>query len=151
VAGREVGEADQLTPEPSSYHCHCFPVEVISHAVWLYHVFSLSLRDVGLMTFYDTRCTGKSKLRPIQGIESFYGVNSMLHTQTAWSENANLTCWQVRSRLTLRVSPILIIETPPTLRGQFQQVQTLHRIGWRARLPESGQEGHLSWLELVGK
>ena len=34
-------------PEP---HCrHRFPAEIISHAVWLYHVFSRSLRDVELL------------------------------------------------------------------------------------------------------
>jgi putative transposase len=38
-----------MTPEPSSYHRHRFPAEIISHAVWLYHVFSLSLRDVELI------------------------------------------------------------------------------------------------------
>ena len=35
---------------PPDPHCrHRFPVEVICHAVWLYHVFSLSLRDVELL------------------------------------------------------------------------------------------------------
>ena len=29
-----------------SYHRHRFPAEIISHAVWLYHRFGLSLRDV---------------------------------------------------------------------------------------------------------
>ena len=38
-----------MTPEPNSYHRHRFPAEIISHAVWLYHVFSLSLRDVELI------------------------------------------------------------------------------------------------------
>ena len=38
-----------MTPEPSSYHRHRFPAEIIGHAVWLYHVFSLSLRDVELI------------------------------------------------------------------------------------------------------
>jgi putative transposase len=38
-----------MTPEFPSYHRHRFPVEIISHAVWLYHVFSLSLRDVELI------------------------------------------------------------------------------------------------------
>ena len=33
----------------SSYPRHRFPAEIISHAVWLYHVFSLSLRDVELI------------------------------------------------------------------------------------------------------
>jgi len=28
---------------------HRFPAEIISHAVWLYHVFSLSLRDLELI------------------------------------------------------------------------------------------------------
>ena len=27
-----------MTPEFASYHRHRFPVEIISHAVWLYHV-----------------------------------------------------------------------------------------------------------------
>ena len=31
------------------HYRHRFPAEIISHAVWLYHVFSLSLRDVELL------------------------------------------------------------------------------------------------------
>jgi putative transposase len=38
-----------MTPEPGSYHRHRFPAEIISHAVWLYHIFSLSLCDVELI------------------------------------------------------------------------------------------------------
>jgi putative transposase len=38
-----------MMDEPASYPRHRFPVEIISHAVWLYHVFSLSLRDVELI------------------------------------------------------------------------------------------------------
>ena len=34
---------------PASYPRHRFPAEIISHAVWLHHVFSLSLRDVELI------------------------------------------------------------------------------------------------------
>jgi putative transposase len=51
VAGgwARVGEADRMTPEPSSYRRHRFPGEIIRHAVWLYHAFSLSLRDVELI------------------------------------------------------------------------------------------------------
>ena len=37
----------KLLPDP--HHRHRFPVELISHAIWLYHVFSLSLRDVELI------------------------------------------------------------------------------------------------------
>jgi putative transposase len=38
-----------MTPELNAYRRHRFPAEIISHAVWLYHVFSLSLRDVELI------------------------------------------------------------------------------------------------------
>jgi putative transposase len=38
-----------MTHEPVTYPRHRFPAEIISHAVWLYHVFSLSFRDVELM------------------------------------------------------------------------------------------------------
>ena len=33
-----------LTTQSATYPRHRFPTEIISHAVWLYHVFSLSLR-----------------------------------------------------------------------------------------------------------
>ena len=38
-----------MTLEPTSYPRHRFPAEIINQAVWLYHVFSLSLRDVELI------------------------------------------------------------------------------------------------------
>ena len=34
---------------PNPYHRHRFPADLISHAVWLYHVFSLSFRDIELL------------------------------------------------------------------------------------------------------
>ena len=36
-----------MTSDTATYPGHRFPAEIISHAVWLYHVFSLNLRDVG--------------------------------------------------------------------------------------------------------
>ncbi len=38
-----------MTSEPTTYPGYRFPAEIISHDVWLYHVFSLSLRDVELI------------------------------------------------------------------------------------------------------
>ena len=38
-----------MSQRPDTPHGHRFPKEIISHAVWLYHVFSLSLRDVELL------------------------------------------------------------------------------------------------------
>ena len=38
-----------MTPEPDAHPGYRFPAEVIRHAVWLYHLFSLSLRDVELI------------------------------------------------------------------------------------------------------
>jgi hypothetical protein len=38
-----------MTPETATYPRYRFPAEIISYAVWLYHVFGLSLRDVELI------------------------------------------------------------------------------------------------------
>src|SRR5208337_616504 len=38
-----------MKPPPDLHYRHRFPAEIISQAVWLYHVFSLSLRDVELL------------------------------------------------------------------------------------------------------
>jgi putative transposase len=38
-----------MKPPPEPHYRHRFPAEIIGHAVWLYHVFSLSLRDVELL------------------------------------------------------------------------------------------------------
>jgi putative transposase len=38
-----------MMPAFATYPGYRFPAEIISHAVWLYHVFSLSLRDVELI------------------------------------------------------------------------------------------------------
>jgi putative transposase len=50
-----------MTPSPNPYRGFRFPAEVIEHAVWLYHCFSLSLRDVetilaarGIVVFYES-------------------------------------------------------------------------------------------------
>jgi putative transposase len=40
-----LGYAGEMTPEPATYPGYRFPAEIISHVVWLYHVFSLSLRE----------------------------------------------------------------------------------------------------------
>ena len=38
-----------MKKRPDPHYRHRFPAELISHAVWLYHVFSLSFRDVELI------------------------------------------------------------------------------------------------------
>src|SRR5690349_19996381 len=38
-----------MSHSPDLHRGHRFPAEIIAHAVWLYHVFSLSLRDVELL------------------------------------------------------------------------------------------------------
>lgn len=50
VAGTKwLGEAGWMTPDFGTYPGYRFPAEVIQHAVWLYHLFTLSLRDVELI------------------------------------------------------------------------------------------------------
>ena len=46
--GRKEGEADGMTTQSAPYPRHRFPAEIISHAVWLYHV-QPRLRDVELI------------------------------------------------------------------------------------------------------
>jgi putative transposase len=38
-----------MMSELATYPGYRFPAEIISHAIWLYHIFSLSLRDVELI------------------------------------------------------------------------------------------------------
>jgi putative transposase len=38
-----------MKPPPDPHYRHRFSAEIISHAIWLYHVFNLSLRDVELL------------------------------------------------------------------------------------------------------
>jgi putative transposase len=45
----ETDNSEGMKPPPDPHYRHRFPAEIISHAVWLYHVFSLSLRDVELL------------------------------------------------------------------------------------------------------
>src|SRR5258708_29901822 len=67
--GSETGETDGMERPPDPHYRHRFPAEIISHAVWLYHVFSLSFRDVelllaerGIIVSYETvrRCARNS-------------------------------------------------------------------------------------------
>src|SRR3712207_5617091 len=44
-----LGQTGGMTPEPATYPGYRFPAEVIRHATWLYHLFSLSLRDIALI------------------------------------------------------------------------------------------------------
>ena len=49
AAALETGETGGMKPRPDPHYRHRFPAEIISHAVWLYHLFSLSLRNVELL------------------------------------------------------------------------------------------------------
>ena len=60
-----------MTSQPPSYRGYRFPPVIISHAVWLYHRFSLSFRDVedwlasrGVSVTYEAlrRCCAVRKL-----------------------------------------------------------------------------------------
>src|SRR3712207_3232284 len=42
-------ESGRMRNPPGPHHRHRFPAEIIAQANWLYHVFSLSLRDVELI------------------------------------------------------------------------------------------------------
>jgi putative transposase len=44
-----LGQGGRMSIEPTTYPGYRFPAEVIHHAIWLYHLFSLSLRDIELI------------------------------------------------------------------------------------------------------
>ena len=44
AATKWLGQNGEMTPEPATYLGSRFPSSIISYAVWLYHVFGLSLR-----------------------------------------------------------------------------------------------------------
>jgi putative transposase len=55
------GRLGSMKKPTLGYHRHRFPSQVISHAAWLYHRFSLSIREVeellaerGVMVTYET-------------------------------------------------------------------------------------------------
>jgi hypothetical protein len=49
LAMRRLGGSLVGATEASLYKGHRYPVEIISHCVWLYHRFALSLRDISEM------------------------------------------------------------------------------------------------------
>jgi hypothetical protein len=55
-----------ITTSPSPYRGFRFPPEIIKHAIWLYHCFSLSLSDVELMPA-ERRPDGAQGRRDDQG------------------------------------------------------------------------------------
>jgi putative transposase len=52
-----------MTPEPATYPGYRFPAAIIGHALWLYHVFSLSLRDVELILAERGICVTHESIR----------------------------------------------------------------------------------------
>jgi putative transposase len=53
-----------MQPDLASYPGYRFPAEIISHAGWLYHVFSLSLRDVELILAERGIAAAPESIRP---------------------------------------------------------------------------------------
>jgi putative transposase len=49
AGGQSRGQNDGMSKPPDPHYRHRFPAELINHAVWLYHVFSLSFRDIELL------------------------------------------------------------------------------------------------------
>ena len=70
-----VGQTGFVEATPSSlYEGHCYPVETVSHCVWLYHRFPLSLREIkelmlarGFLITYESIISGAaSSVRPLR-------------------------------------------------------------------------------------
>jgi putative transposase len=72
------------------YHGYRFPPEIISHAIWLYHRFCLSYRDVedllaerGIVVSYESIRSWRNKLGPAFA-RSIKNVEAHLATHGIW-------------------------------------------------------------------
>ena len=89
----------------SRYLRHRFPPEIISHAVWLYHRYCLSFRDVedllaerGIIVSYETIRQWCGKFGPDYARRL---ALTPLYVKTA-AQEASLSCWRVRKSLMTR-------------------------------------------------
>jgi putative transposase len=67
-----IGQTDGMKKRQLLYHGYRFPSEIISHAVWLYHRYCLSFRDVedllaerGIVVSYETIRSWCNKFGPV--------------------------------------------------------------------------------------
>jgi len=73
-----------MTTSPNPYRGFRFPADVIERAVWLYHCFSLSLRDIetilaarGIVVSYESSLgarIGSSVFNDLRDIENAFGA-----------------------------------------------------------------------------
>jgi len=69
------GTHSAMKTKKRSYQRHRFPSEIISHAVWLYHRFCLSFREVEeLLTEHGITVTYETirKWRPVTMLDQLY-------------------------------------------------------------------------------
>jgi transposase-like protein len=79
---------------PDPHYRHRFPAEIISHAVWLYHTFCLSFRDVELMlaergievTYGTVKRLGSSALC----VESWEWASGVAMSEATYSSTVSL-------------------------------------------------------------
>jgi hypothetical protein len=101
-----------MKPPPDPHYRHRFPAEIISHAVWLYHVFSLSLRDVelilaqrGIVVSYETVrrwCKNSARLSPVACAAAGHG-QEISGTWTR-SSSGSRACSTISGALSIRMA-----------------------------------------------
>src|SRR6202043_2072563 len=79
----EMEKTGGMMPPPLPHYRHRFPAEIISHAVWLYHAFSLSLRDVELLLAE----------RGILQADAYAGFNDLYHPARKPGPITEAACW----------------------------------------------------------
>lgn len=97
---------DTMRSTRSLYHGHRYPLEILSHAVWLYYKFGLSLRNVedllakrGLVVTYETIrrwCTkfGSEYVRRLKRRQSRLGDNWFLDEVFVTSNGERHYLWR---------------------------------------------------------
>ena len=110
-----------------SYHRYRFPPEIISHAVWLYHRFSLSFRDVedllaqrGVAVTYETNTAsaiGRREL--VVGVHRRVGGKLRRSVEAERSENAPALLEELRHLVARQNETIAVRAHAPDARERF--------------------------------
>ena len=95
---------DTMRSTRSLYHGHRYPLEILSHAVWLYYKFGLSLRNVedllakrGLVVTYETIrrwCTkfGSEYVRRLKRRQSRFGDSGLSGDSKTSFQSTSFAC-----------------------------------------------------------
>jgi hypothetical protein len=135
-----------MTSDRGTYPGYCFPTEIISHAVWLYHVFGLSLRDVELVLAAlrsPTKASGTGAADSVASSQPSCGVGGRAGTSVPPQQGRGGEM-AIESQKNRRERP-WIVDTVKDRPGMLAADASVARLaGAAARMMETYQRGLLT-------